>query len=74
MASLQDQLLKAGLADKASAKQARADKRKKQKQKNKQKQPVVDLKRVESTSTARKRKALDSRTGQAAYYSKQTTA
>ena len=34
MASLQDQLLKAGLADKASAKQARADKRKKQKQKN----------------------------------------
>lgn len=28
MASLQDQLLKAGLADKASAKQARADKRK----------------------------------------------
>ena len=42
MASLQDQLLKAGLADKATAKQARADKRKKQKQKNKQKQPVVD--------------------------------
>ena len=33
MASLQDQLLKAGLADKASAKQARADKRKKQKHK-----------------------------------------
>jgi len=35
MASLQDQLLKAGLADKSKAKQARADKRKKQKQKNK---------------------------------------
>ena len=39
MASLQDQLLKAGLADKKSAKQARADKRKKQKQKTKN-QPV----------------------------------
>ena len=35
MASLQDQLLKAGLADKSKAKQARADKRKKQKLKNK---------------------------------------
>ena len=34
MASLQDQLLKAGLADKSKAKQARADKRKKQKLKN----------------------------------------
>ena len=50
MASLQDQLLKAGLADKATAKQARADKRKKQKQKNKQKQPVVD----EATIAAQK--------------------
>ncbi|MBO1254950.1 DUF2058 domain-containing protein [Alteromonas sp. 5E99-2] len=33
--SLQDQLLKAGLADKGSAKQARAEKRKRQKQKKK---------------------------------------
>lgn len=35
MASLQDQLMKAGLADKKKAKQARADKRKKQKQQKK---------------------------------------
>lgn len=46
MASLQDQLLKAGLADKGTAKKARAEKRKKQKQKR----PVVD----EATLAAQK--------------------
>ena len=46
MASLQDQLLKAGLADKGTAKKARAEKRKKQKQKK----PVVD----EATLAAQK--------------------
>jgi len=57
MASLQDQLLKAGLADKASAKQARADKRKKQKQKNKQKQPVVDEATIAAQQAAEEKKA-----------------
>lgn len=46
MASLQDQLLKAGLADKGTAKKARAEKRKKQKLKK----PVVD----EATLAAQK--------------------
>jgi len=57
MASLQDQLLKAGLADKGSAKQARADKRKKQKQKNKQKQPVVDEATIAAQKAAEEKKA-----------------
>lgn len=57
MASLQDQLLKAGLADKASAKQARADKRKKQKQKNKQKQPVIDEAALAAQQAAEEKKA-----------------
>ena len=51
MASLQDQLLKAGLADKASAKQARADKRKKQKQ------PVVDEATIAAQQAAEEKKA-----------------
>lgn len=59
MASLQDQLLKAGLADKASAKQARADKRKKQKLKNKQKQPVVDEATLAAQKAAEEKKAKD---------------
>lgn len=57
MASLQDQLLKAGLADKASAKQARADKRKKQKQKNKQKQPIMDEATIAAQKAAEEKKA-----------------
>jgi uncharacterized protein YaiL (DUF2058 family) len=40
--SLQDQLLKAGLADKSSAKQARADKRKRQKQNKKAESSVSE--------------------------------
>jgi len=54
MASLQDQLLKAGLADKATAKQARG---KKQKQKNKQKQPVVDEAALAAQQAAEEKKA-----------------
>lgn len=57
MSSLQDQLLKAGLADKSSAKQARADKRKKQKQKNKQKQPVLDEATLAAQQAAEEKKA-----------------
>ena len=59
MASLQDQLLKAGLADKASAKQARADKRKKQKQQNKQKQPTVDETALAAQKAAEEKTARD---------------
>lgn len=59
MASLQDQLLKAGLADKASAKQARAEKRKKQKIKNKQKQPVVDETTLATQKAVEDKKARD---------------
>lgn len=59
MASLQDQLLKAGLADKSSAKQARQDKRKKQKLKNKQKQPVVDETTAAAQQAAEAKKARD---------------
>lgn len=55
MASLQDQLLKAGLANKASAKQARADKRKKQKVK--QKQPVVEEATLAAQQAAEEKKA-----------------
>ena len=57
MASLQEQLLKAGLADKASAKQARAEKRKKQKQKNKHKQPVLDEATIAAQKAAEEKKA-----------------
>lgn len=59
MASLQDQLLKSGLADKSSARQARADKRKKQKLKNKQKQVVVDEATLAAQKTAEEKKAKD---------------
>ncbi len=59
MASLQDQLLKAGLADKSSARQARADKRKKQKLKNKQKQVVVDEAALAAQQAAEQKKAKD---------------
>ena len=55
MASLQVQLLKAGLANKASAKQARADKRKKQKVK--QKQPVVEEATLAAQQAAEEKKA-----------------
>ncbi|GGW76768.1 DUF2058 domain-containing protein [Alteromonas halophila] len=59
MASLQDQLLKSGLADKSTARQARADKRKKQKLKNKQKQVVVNEATVAAQDAAEKKKARD---------------
>lgn len=59
MASLQDQLLKTGLADKSSARQARADKRKKQKLKNKQKQVVVDEATLAAQKAAEQKKAKD---------------
>ena len=53
MASLQDQLLKAGLADKGTAKKARAEKRKKQKQKK----PVVDEATIAAQQAAEEKKA-----------------
>ncbi|MBU2976700.1 DUF2058 domain-containing protein [Alteromonas sp. C1M14] len=59
MASLQDQLLKAGLADKSSAKKARAEKRKKQKLKNKNKQVEVDEARLAATQAAEEKKSRD---------------
>ena len=59
MASLQDQLLKAGLADKSSAKQARAEKRKKQKLKNKNNAAVVDDATVAAQEAAEAKKAKD---------------
>ncbi|MCU7553950.1 DUF2058 domain-containing protein [Alteromonas sp. ASW11-19] len=59
MASLQDQLLKAGLADKSSAKKARADKRKKQKLKNKNKAEVVDEATLAAQQAAEEKKARD---------------
>lgn len=59
MASLQDQLLKAGLADKTSAKQARAEKRKKQKLKNKQKDVVEDQATIAARQAAEEKKARD---------------
>lgn len=42
MASLQDQLLKAGLSNQSNVKKLKADKRKQAKQQKHQKQPVVD--------------------------------
>lgn len=59
MASLQDQLLKAGLASKSSAKQARTEKRKKNKQANKQKQVVVDEATLAAQQAAEEKKARD---------------
>ncbi len=59
MASLQDQLLKAGLANKSSAKQARADKRKKQKLKNKNQQVEADAAKLAAEQAAEEKKAKD---------------
>ncbi|MCW8091994.1 DUF2058 domain-containing protein [Alteromonas sp. ASW11-130] len=59
MASLQDQLLKAGLADKSKAKQVRTEKRKKQKQKNKQKVEQVDEATVAARQAIEEKKAKD---------------
>jgi len=59
VASLQDQLLKAGLADKSSARQARQEKRKKQKLKNKNKQDVVDENKVAAQQALDEKKARD---------------
>ncbi|RDV27439.1 DUF2058 domain-containing protein [Alteromonas aestuariivivens] len=57
--SLQDQLLKAGLADKSSARQARADKRKKQKLKNKSKQVDLDENKLAALQATEQKKARD---------------
>lgn len=57
--SLQDQLLNAGLADKSSAKQARAEKRKKQKLKNKNKVVVADEAQVAAQQALEEKKAKD---------------
>lgn len=57
MASLQEQLLKAGIADKGSAKQARAEKRKKNKQKTKKNQGVVDEATIAAQKAAEEKKA-----------------
>ncbi|NVK55391.1 MAG: DUF2058 domain-containing protein [Alteromonadaceae bacterium] len=59
MASLQDQLLKAGLADKSKAKQARADKRKKQKLKNKGAVVSEDENKLAAQQTAEAKKQRD---------------
>ncbi len=59
MASLQDQLLKAGLADKSAARQARQEKRKKQKIKNKSKQQVEDESKQAAQQAIEEKKARD---------------
>lgn len=59
MASLQDQLLKAGLADKNSAKNARAEKRKKQKLKNKNQQVEADAAKIAAEQAAAEKKERD---------------
>ena len=59
MASLQDQLLKAGLADKSSAKQARAAKRKKQKLKNKNQALEVDEAKLAAEKAAEEKRVKD---------------
>lgn len=59
MASLQDQLLKAGLADKSKAKQARTDKRKKQKLKNKGTAVVQDEHKVAAQQAVEAKKQRD---------------
>jgi len=61
--SLQEQLLKAGLADKGAAKQARADKRKKQKQKKKQ--PELSEAQLAAQRAAQEKKAKDQALNQA---------
>ena len=59
MASLQDQLLKAGLADKSKAKQARADKRKKQNLKNKGTAVEQDENKLAAQQAAEAKKQRD---------------
>ncbi|GGF80851.1 DUF2058 domain-containing protein [Alteromonas lipolytica] len=59
MASLQDQLLKAGLADKSKAKQARADKRKKQKLKSKGNAVAQDENKLAAQQAAEAKKQRD---------------
>jgi uncharacterized protein len=59
MASLQDQLLKSGLADKSKAKQVRAEKRKKQKQKGKKNQVELDEAALAAQKSAEEKKAKD---------------
>ncbi|QJR79460.1 DUF2058 domain-containing protein [Alteromonas pelagimontana] len=59
MASLQDQLLKAGLANKASARKATVDKRKKQKIKNKSKQVIADEATLAAQQAVEEKKAKD---------------
>ncbi|MFC3095818.1 DUF2058 domain-containing protein [Alteromonas sediminis] len=61
--SLQDQLLKAGLADKGAAKQVRAEKRKKQKQKKKQ--PEVSEAQRAAQQAAEEKRARDQALNQA---------
>jgi uncharacterized protein YaiL (DUF2058 family) len=53
--SLQEQLLKAGLADKGAAKQARAEKRKKQKQKKKAAPELSDAQKAAEAAAQEKR-------------------
>ena len=53
--SLQEQLLKAGVADKSAAKKARAEKRKKQKQK----QPMTEEAKLAAQQAAEAKKAKD---------------
>ena len=65
MASLQDQLLKAGLADKSSARQVRADKRKKQKLKNKSKQVETSEATLAAQQASEDKKAKDRALNQA---------
>ena len=59
MASLQEQLLKAGLADKSKAKQARSEKRKKQKLKNKGAAVELDASKVAAQAAAEAKKERD---------------
>lgn len=59
MASLQEQLLKAGLANKSTAKQARTDKRKKQKLKNKGAEVAQDENKVAAQQAAEAKKQRD---------------
>lgn len=59
MASLQEQLLKAGLANKSTAKQARTDKRKKQKLKNKGADVAQDEHKVAAQQAVEAKKQRD---------------
>ncbi|AWF82080.1 DUF2058 domain-containing protein [Microbulbifer sp. A4B17] len=59
MASLQDQLLQAGLVDKKKAKQISKDKRKQQKVANKSSQPQVDETKLAAQKTRAEKAARD---------------